>query len=137
MQLVELMVAASVFMAASAGSLQLFAQAASSSQASERRQQQLERIELDRLRLQAFWRRQLDGASSCDVTPEHLRELAASVPPPPQLQRELLVADQQGELRLRWRFEDQPAVVRERLVTPAGLGLACPASSVGQGELVP
>jgi hypothetical protein len=131
------MVAASVFMAASAGSLQLFAQAASSSQASERRQQQLERIELDRLRLQAFWRRQLDGASSCDVTPEHLRELAASVPPPPQLQRELLVADQQGELRLRWRFEDQPAVVRERLVTPAGLGLACPASSVGQGELVP
>ena len=137
MQLLEVMVAASVFTAASAGSLQLFAQAASSSQASEVQQQKLERIELDRLRLQALWRRQLQGASACAVTPEHLRELAASVPPPPQLQRELLLAEQQGELRLRWRFEDQPAVVRERLVTPAGLGLACPASSVGPEEIAP
>jgi len=137
MQLLEVMVAASVFTAASAGSLQLFAQAASSSQASELRQQQLERIELDRLRLQALWRRQLQAASSCAVTPDLLRELAASVPPPPQLQRELLLAEQPGELRLRWRFEDQPAVVRERLVTPAGLGLACSASSVDQGEIAP
>jgi hypothetical protein len=137
MQLVELMVAASVFTAASAVSLQLFAQAASSSQASDWQQQQLERIELDRLRLQAVWRRSLEGASSCAVTPEHLRELAASVPPPPQLRRELLLGDQQGELRLRWRWDAQTAVVRERLFTPAGLGLACPASAVGQEELTP
>ena len=53
MQLVEVMVAAAVFTAASGSSLQLFAQAAVSSQATELRQQQLERIELDRLQLQA------------------------------------------------------------------------------------
>jgi type II secretory pathway component PulJ len=127
MQLVEVMVAASVFTAAAGGSLQLFAQAASSSQQSELRQQQLERVELDRLQLQAHWRRQLQGEASCSVNPEQLQAMAAQLQPPPQVQREVLPGEQAEELRVRWRIAGHMSVVRERWVTAAGLGL-CPAT---------
>lgn len=129
MQIVEVMVAAAVFTAASGSSLQLFAQAASRTQETEARQQRLERIELDRLQLQAHWRRQLQGSTACATSPEQLRALAAAVPVPPQLQREVAVGEQPDELRLRWRFDGEPAVVRERLVTTAGLGASCSATT--------
>jgi hypothetical protein len=129
MQLVEVMVAAAVFTAASGSSLQLFAQAAGSSQQMELRQQRLERIELDRLQLQAHWHRELAGAEACAISSEQLKALAASVPPPPQLQREVVLGEQPDELRLRWRFDGEPGVVRERLVTTAGLGTSCTASA--------
>jgi len=125
MQLVEVMVAAAVFTAASGSSLQLFAQAAGGSQQAELRQQRIERIELDRLQLQAHWRRALEGVAVCAIGSEQLRELAASVPAPPQVQRELVPGEQPDELWLRWRFEGETAVVRERLVTTAGLGTSC------------
>ena len=125
MQLVEVMVAAAVFTAASGSSLQLFAQAAGSSQQAELRQQRIERIELDRLQLQAHWRRELEAADACALSAEELRALAASLPAPPQLQREVVLSDQPDELRLRWRFTGEPGVVRERLVTTAGLGTSC------------
>jgi hypothetical protein len=127
MQIVEVMAAAAVFTAASGSSLQLFAQAASRTQESEARQQRLERIELDRLQLQAHWRRQLAGSTACVTSPEQFRALAAAVPVPPQLQREVEVGEQPDELRLRWRFDGEPAVVRERLFTTAGLGASCSA----------
>lgn len=128
MQLVEVLVAASVFTAAAGGSLQLFAQAASHSQHGELRQQQLERIEIDRLQLQAHWRRQLQDQAVCPLNREQLQALAAQLPPPPRVQRQLLPGDQPEELRVRWRFEGEAAVVRERLVSAAGLGL-CPADA--------
>ncbi len=125
MQLVEVMVAAAVFASACGSSLQLFAQAASSTQQTELRQQRLERIELDRLQLLAHWRRALAG--ECATGPEQLQALAAAVPAPPQLQRELAAGDQPDELRMRWRFMGENAVVREQLVTSAGLGGSCTA----------
>ena len=128
MQLVEVLVAGVVFTAASGSSLQLFAQAASSSQQTELRQQRLERIELDRLQLQAHWHRELAGAEGCAISSEQLKALAAAVPAPPQLQREVVLGEQPDELRLRWRFAGEPGVVRERLVTTAGLGTSCTAS---------
>lgn len=123
MQFVEVLVAASVFTAAAGGSLQLFAQAASSSQQGELRQQQLERVEFDRLQLQAHWRRELQGQSFCGVGADQLQALASALPPPPQVKRELLPGARTDELRLRWRIASQSAPVRERLVTAAGLGL--------------
>ena len=125
MQLVEVMVAATMFAAASGSSLQLFAQVASSTQQTELRQQRLERIELDRLQLAAQWRRAL--AAACATSPEQLQALAAAVPAPPQVQREVLAGEQPDELRLRWRFVGEGAVVREQLVTRVGLGGSCPA----------
>ena len=129
MQLVEVLVAATVFTAASGSSLQLFAQAASSSQQTELRQQRIERIELDRLQLAAHWRRELAGAVACAISPDQLKALAAAVPAPPQVHREVVVGEQPDELRLRWRFAGEPAVVRERLVTTAGLGTSCTANA--------
>ncbi len=127
MQLVEVMVAAAVFTAASGSSLQLFAQVASSSQQRELHQQRIERIELDRLQLQAHWRRELAGTAACAISPEQLQALAAAVPAPPQVQREVVVGEQPDELRLRWRLAGEPGVVRDRLVTTAGLSASCSA----------
>ena len=137
MQFVEVMVAASVFTAAAGGSLQLFAQAASSSQQGELRQQQLERVEFDRLQLQAHWRRELQAQDqrSCPVGSDQLQVLAAQLPPPPQVQRELLMGEKADELRLRWRVDVQAAPVRERLVTGAGLGLCSAAAPSVDTEL--
>lgn len=125
MQLVEVMVAVAVFTAASSSSMQLLAQAAGRSQQAELRQQRIERIELDRLQLQAHWRRALEGVEACAIRAEQLRDLAASVAVPPQLQRELVPAEAPDELWLRWRLSGEAAVVRERLVTKAGLGNYC------------
>jgi type II secretory pathway component PulJ len=125
MQLVEVIVAATVFTAASGSSLHLFAQAASRSHATEARQQQLERIELDRLQLQAHWRQKLAEQMLCSSSSEQLQALAAALPPPPQLHREVSASDPGDGLRVRWRLTGEAAVVRERLVTPAGLGLGC------------
>lgn len=127
MQLVEVLVAASVFTAAAGGSLQLFAQAASSSQQGELRQQQLERVDFDRLQLQAHWRRQLQARLSCTDGADLLQAMAAELPPPPQVHREVLKGDNAHELRLRWRMDGNSPLVRERLVTIAGLGLCSPA----------
>ena len=129
MQLVEVMVAATVFTAASGSSLHLFAQAASTSQATEARQQQLERIELDRLQLQAHWLQTLAEQMLCSPSPEQLQAFAAALPPPPQLQRELIASDSGDGLHVRWRLSGQAAVVRERLLTAAGLGLGCTAGA--------
>jgi hypothetical protein len=45
------------------------------------------------------------------------------------VQREVVVGEQPDELRLRWRFAGEPGVVRERLVTTAGLGTSCTANA--------
>ena len=129
MQIVEVMTAAAVFTAATGSSLQLFAQAASVSQQTELRQQRTEQIELDRLQLAAHWRRELAGAASCEIGLEQLQVLAASLPAPPELYREVVAGEQPDELRLRWRFAGEPGVVRERLVTTAGLGTSCTANA--------
>ncbi len=127
MQLVEVMVAAAVFTTACGSSLKLFAGTASSTQQTELRQQSIERIELDRLQLQAHWRRDLAGAAACAASAEQLAALASSVPAPPLLEREVLAGEQSDELRLRWRLVGEPTVVRERLVTTAGMGAVCAA----------
>ena len=125
MQLVEVMVAAAVFTAASGCSLQVFSRVASSIEQADLRQQQLDRIELDRLQLQAHWRRELLGQAICISSLDQLRAMAATLPPPAQVVRDLRAGDQVDELRLRWRFEGEPGVVRERLLTIAGLGASC------------
>ncbi len=104
-------------------------------QQAELRQQQLERIELDRLQLQAHWRQRLTTESGCAISPEQLIAVASALPVPPQLQRDLIPADQDDALQVRWRAERDPALQRERLFTPAGLGL-CPAEPPLTGSQV-
>jgi len=123
MQLVEVMVAAAIFSAASGSSLQLWSTAAGSSHQLEHRQQLVERMELDRLQLQAHWRRALVSEPDCSISRERWMAAADAVPVPPQLQRELVISDQMDALQVRWRAEADPTLQRERLFTTAGMGL--------------
>ena len=128
MHLVEVMVAAAVFSAASCSSLQLWSHAAGSSHRAELRHQLLERIDWDRLHLQAHWRQKLTGASGCGVSSEDLIAVASSLPVPPQLRREVVPVQSGDGLLVRWEVAADPTTTRERVYTPAGLGL-CPSES--------
>ena len=123
MQLIEVMVASAVFTAAAGSSLQLWSQAAGTTQQAELRQQHLDRIELDRLQLQAHWRHNLAREPGCLISRAQLIATASAVAVPPQLLRELSLSDQAGALQVRWRVAGDPSLQRERLFTPAGLGL--------------
>jgi type II secretory pathway component PulJ len=135
MQLIEVMVAAAVFTAASGSSLQLWTRAAGSSQQVELHQQQLERIELDRLQLQAHWRADLAGQADCPISQDQLLASASALPVPTQLQRDVVVADQDGSLMVRWRVGNDPALQRERMFTPAGLGLCQDATPITDSQV--
>jgi hypothetical protein len=117
------MVAAAVFSAASGSSFQLWSHAAGSIHRAELRQQLLERIDWDRLHLQAHWRQKLMGASGCGVRTEDLIEVASALPVPPQLRREVVAVQSSDGLQVRWQVAADPATTRERVYTPAGLGL--------------
>jgi type II secretory pathway component PulJ len=123
MHLVEVMVAAAVFSAASGSSLQLWSHAAGSSHRAELRQQLLERIDLDRLQLQAHWRQELAGGSGCGLSSGDLVEVASALPVPPQLRREVVPVQSGDGLLVRWEVAADPTTTRERVYTPAGLGL--------------
>jgi hypothetical protein len=123
MQIVEVLVAAVVFSAASASSLQLWSQAAVSAEGAQRQALQLERIELDRLQLQAHWRRDLGAEAACGDGGDAMKAVAVALPVPPQLQRELLPSPEPAGVLVRWRVASEPALQRERLFTPAGLGV--------------
>lgn len=128
MQLVEVMVAATVFAMATGSSVQLWSRAALGSQQVEIHQQQGERIELDRLQLQARWHAGLrqPAGPACAVSPAQLVKVAERVPVPPQLRRDVTPVDQGSALRVRWSGEASPALARERFFTAAGLGLCVP-----------
>ena len=123
MQFVEVMVAVVVFSSASLSSVQLWSKAARSHQQALLAEQQLERIELDRFQLQAHWRRARVLTPGCSTSAEHMRSVAQRLPVPPQLQRELLVSELGEQLKVRWHVEGAPELMRERVFTPAGLGL--------------
>ncbi len=137
MQLVEVMVAATVFAIATGSSVQLWSRAALGSQQVEMHQQQGERIELDRLQLQARWQAELrqPAGPACVVSPAQLITVAERVPVPPQLRRDVAPIDQGSALRVRWWVEESPAVARERLFTPAGLGLCDPLAAASDHAL--
>ncbi|MFZ9974479.1 MAG: hypothetical protein ACO3FK_09410, partial [Vulcanococcus sp.] len=61
--------------------------------------------------------------------------VAERVSVPPQLRRALLPADQADALLVRWWVEASPALQRERLFTPAGLGL-CDGEAAGEEPVV-
>lgn len=137
MQLVEVMVAATVFAMATVGSVQLWSRAALGSQQVEIHQQQGERIELDRLQLQARWQGELrqPAGPACAVTPAQLISVAERVPVPPQLRRDVVPVDQGSAVRVRWWVEASPAETRERLFTAAGLGLCDPLAAASDQAL--
>ena len=126
MQLVEVLVASGLFALASGSSLQLWGQLGRGVQQGELREQMLQRIEIDRLQLEARWRADLQPSPQCLGKAEAMQALAASLPVPPQLQRSIALSSQPEELRVHWQAAAEPHLVRERWFSAAGLGLCSP-----------
>ena len=123
MQLIEVSLAAVLFTAASGGSLQLWAASGSQQQQLASASELQERIELDRLQLQARWRQAIAPGQSCPAVQEQLEPVAARIQPPPQVQRTLSPASDGRGVAVVWSALEQPTLKRERRFSAAGLGL--------------
>ena len=123
MQLIEVSLAAVLFTGATGGSLRLWAASGGQQQQLASRSELQERIELDRLQLQARWRQALAPGQSCPAVEGKLEAEAARIQPPPQVSRALQdPADGRGVVVV-WSALDQPELQRQRRFTAAGLGL--------------
>ena len=123
MQLIEVSLAALLFTAASGGSLKLWAASGSQQQQLATKSELQERIELDRLQLQARWRQAIAPGQSCLAVLEQLEPAVARIQPPPQVQRTLSPASDIRGVEVVWSAVEQPKIQRQRRFTPAGLGL--------------
>ena len=147
MTLIDALVAGSLFALACTGSLQLTAASAAHQRQTLDRDGLLERIERDRLQLQAHWRRSAppttgaadpadpEDPEDCPHTLATLLASAAAVPGDPALQRQLLPSGVGRSLLVRWQARQEPSVLRQRLISPAGLGLCAAAPTQPQGAL--
>ena len=123
MQLIEVSLAAVLFTGATGGSLRLWAASGGQQQQLASRSELQERMELDRLQLQARWRQAFAPGQSCPAVEGQLEAEAARIQPPPQVSRALQdPADGRGVLVV-WSALDQPELQRQRRFTAAGLGL--------------
>lgn len=126
MHLVDVLMAGSVFAIASSSSLQLWSATAVRAQQLTQRDQLAQQIETDRLQLQILWRDNLPlmgSSSGCSATAAELLTLATNSPVPPALRRDLQLSADEQELQIHWSASRDTHLQRERLVTPAGLGL--------------
>lgn len=123
MQLIEVSLAAVLFTAASGGSLQLWAASGGQQKQLASRSEVEERIELDRLQLQARWRQAIAPGQTCPAVEEQLEPVAARIQPPPQVQRTLSPASDGRGVEVVWSGLEQPMLERQRRFTAAGLGL--------------
>jgi hypothetical protein len=138
MQLVEALVASTVFTVSAGAALQISAAAAASSLSSRAREQALEQIEQDRVQLQGLWRQSLAQPIECGQALAVMEAQAARFPPPSGVERQLQRSPEAGVLEIRWQLSASPAVQRRRLVSPLGLGLCSPQTSaapIGAGVL--
>jgi hypothetical protein len=123
MRLTELLVASTVLAMASTSSLQMAATSATVQRGTllQERTQQL--IERDRLQLQAHWRLAVSSSHPCTTIAAELMRLAAQLPTPNGLRRELRATDDGGSLLVRWQSPEGPHLQRERLLSAVALGL--------------
>ena len=150
MHLIEVVMAGSVFAIASSSSMQLWSATAVRAHQLSTREQLEQQIEQDRLQLQTLWRNSLQsqtqmqsqsqnqgtqadqgatqatGATTptgCAATAAQLFTLASSQPALPSLRRALQLSPDGQALQIHWNATGDPSVKRDRVVTPAGLGL--------------
>ena len=123
MQLIEVSLAAVLFTGATGGSLRLWAASGGQQHQLAARSELQERIELDRLLLQARWRQAFAPEQSCRAVEGQLEAEAARIQPPPQVSRALKDPGDGRGVLVVWSALDQPEVQRQRRFTAAGLGL--------------
>jgi len=123
MQLIEVSLAAVLFTGATGGSLRLWAASGGQQQQLASRSELQERMELDRLQLQARWRQAFAPGQSCRAVEGQLEAEAARIQPPPQVSRAWQDPGDGRGVLVVWSALDQPELQRERRFTAAGLGL--------------
>ena len=123
MQLIEVSLAAVLFTGATGGSLRLWAASGGQQQQLASRSELQERMELDRLQLQARWRQAFAPGQSCPAVEGQLEAEAARIQPPPQVSRALKDPGDGRGVLVVWSALDQPELTRQRRFTAAGLGL--------------
>lgn len=131
MRLVEVLVASTVLAVASTSSLQMAATSSTVQQGTLRRERQWGEMERDRLRLEALWRQARRDDSRCAAMTTELLRLAAALPPPPELQRNLLASSDGTEVLVHWSVSGDSGLERQRQFSPAALGL-CSADAEAQ-----
>ena len=123
MQLLEVSLAAALFGAATTGSLQLWASGMGQQQTLATRSELLERMELDRLQLQARWRQALPEGAVCSSYEGGMLDVAQQIQTPPQVSRVLEPLRDVPGVRVVWSSPGQAGLDRSRWFTAAGLGL--------------
>ena len=122
MPLLEVMLSCVIWSGALAAGLQLWGRGASQQQSNAQRATLIQEIERDRLRLIQHWRA-LPPRSCSDGDQRFLETVAKDQPTAPGLRRVLELSTSEPGLWVRWSSADGMTVLRERLVTAAGLGL--------------
>ena len=122
MPLLEVMLSCVIWSGALAAGLQLWGRGASQQQSNAQRATLIQEIERDRLRLIKHWR-SLPPRSCSDGDQRFLEAVAKEQPTAPGLRRVLELSTFEPGLWVRWSSADGTTVLRERLVTAAGLGL--------------
>lgn len=131
MHLLEVVIAGGVFAVASGSSVQLWSAMAVQAHQLTNREQLEHQIEQDRLMLQTLWRNSAQpvteeaepAASGCRASATELLALASSQPVAASLRREMLLSPDGRSLRIQWSAAGTAGPRRDRVVTPAGLGL--------------
>ena len=131
MHLIEVVMAGSVFAIASSSSMQLWSATAVRAHQLSSREQLEQQIEQDRIQLHTLWRMSLQNApqipttntTGCAATAAQLFAVASSQPALPSLRRALQLSPDGQALQIHWTAGADPSIQRDRVVTPAGLGL--------------
>ena len=134
MTLLDALISAVIVFGSANASVQIWGNSRSALATWQQKLGQLEAMDQDRLQLSAAWRQSLASGVPCSLSLIWMRDEAAAQSPPPGLQRELKEQPDGETLKLRWRSNQEPDLTRERLISPAALGLCQPASPPAAGE---
>ena len=122
MPLLEVMLSCVIWSGALAAGLQLWGRGTSQQQRNAQQATLIQEIERDRLRLIKQWHA-LPPRSCSDGDQSFLESVAKDQPTAPGLRRVLELSTSEPGLWVRWSSAEGSTVLRERLVTAAGLGL--------------
>ena len=121
MPLLELMLSCVIWSGALLAGLQLWGRGAMQQQNRAQRAELLRQIERDRLQLQQRWRA-LQARPCADPDMADFIMVANAQPMAPGLRRVLELSRDEAGLWVRWSALEGTEVLRQRLVTAAGLG---------------
>ena len=121
MPLLEVMLSCVIWSGALLAGLQLWGRGAMQQQNQAQRAELLRQIERDRLQLQQRWRA-LPPRPCADADMADFVVVADEQPMAPGLRRVLELSTKEPGLWVRWSASEGTEVLRQRLVTAAGLG---------------